>query len=140
MQQKESVCMKKFRYVDIYTNVHRWYGVKVRTNDDFTPVNIRYMHINECYKNCSNIKREIFDECELLAISIRDLLFDLLGDNCIMHTGVCSYNAMMFTFGANFYSAKGQLIAALYITKTRTELTINPSVSNGFFESVGVYE
>ena len=137
---------KKYRFVDILVNTglwskRRWYGVRIgKLEYGANSLYIRSINLSGCYARPSQAKEEIFADCEYLSLDIRDILSDITGGYVYVHTGVSSYNCMMFTYAANFSDENGQLIARLYITKTRTELDICPDYIGSFCMRENVYE
>ena len=80
--------------------------------------------LSECYGKPSLWKQQIYDACCLRTFKIEKFL----NAKAFCEFGVLSYNTCMFSFGANFYSLKGDLIATYYETKTRRELRVKEGV------------
>ena len=84
----------------------------------YKPRHLVYKTLDDCYVNPSEIKRVIYNDwLEWLdALNISNST-----EYEFRYLTVLSYNASIFTLGAEVYNNLGELIGHLYITKTRQE-------------------
>lgn len=79
---------------------------------------LEYRTLDDCYAKSSSFKRYIYNDWDNWLVELANCRHSDYGYGPIT---VLSYNAMIFTLGAEVYNNDNKLIGYLYITKTRQE-------------------
>lgn len=90
----------------IQTDANRYFRKEKKLN-----VNPKYPNLDFCYGRCSYAKKKAFEYCEKAIYDLKEK-YDLRTIN----KGICSYNCMMFTYGAILVN--DQYRVEVYITKS----------------------